>query len=386
MTQYTIRSDHASVIAIDQHARSVTMQGIDFTTSEVRTKRLVNCPAAADMVEWASSWSSPPMRFVYESGPCGFQLARDIRALGHDCDIIAVSSIARSPEDKALKDDRRDAERLLEQVTSPRSKCKVVWIPDEECEAGRDLCRAYRDVVLSEKRYKLQLSGFLMRHGHVWNRKSPSGRLLGTWTREYLKWVRSIEFADEAANETLKLYLVAATEEIERAKEVEARCKALAKSERFKPYVDALTRLKGVEPVTAITFVVTVGDFERFRNGRSVSAYFGLTPRRSDSGEKTGRNGPITKAGDSTCRHAVIESLAAIPNFNARKKALKRGQVVSAEVEAEAVKCNARNRKRYSDLVGAGCKPNVAKTAVASELVREMWVLGRMVQRELADR
>ena len=33
--------------------------------------------------------------------------------------------------------------------------------------------------------------------------------------------------------------------------------------------------------------------------------------------------------------------------------------------------------------MGAGKKANVAKIAVAKELVREMWVLGLMVQREL---
>ena len=63
---------------------------------------------------------------------------------------------------------------------------------------------------------------------------------------------------------------------------------------------------------------------------------------------------------------------------------LPKGCRVSAAVEAEAIRCNnQRNARRYRDLVEAGKKANVAKIAVAKELVREMWVLGRMVQREL---
>ena len=45
---------------------------------------------------------------------------------------------------------------------------------------------------------------------------------------------------------------------------------------------------------------------------------------------------------------------------------------VSAAVEAEACLCNSRNVDRYRALVKAGKRPNVAKVAVASELVRQI--------------
>lgn len=96
------------------------------------------------------------------------------------------------------------------------------------------------------------------------------------------------------------------------------------------------------------------------------------------------RNGKITKAGDTTVRRAVIEGLASLPSYNKQLKWLPKGCAVSNAVEAEAIKCNNRNIDRYRQLVAAGKKPNVAKTAVAKELVREMWVLGLMVQEELS--
>ena len=105
---------------MDQHARSVTASAIDLSTGESRSARLTNCPSAEQIASWAASWATPPMRFAYESGPCGFQLARDIRALGHDCDVIAVSSIPRSTEAKRMKDDRSDADSLLEALINPK--------------------------------------------------------------------------------------------------------------------------------------------------------------------------------------------------------------------------------------------------------------------------
>ncbi|MCL2757538.1 MAG: hypothetical protein FWD43_05620, partial [Coriobacteriia bacterium] len=102
----------------------MTMRALDLNTGEERRKRIVDCPTAGDIVSWAESWAAGPFRFAYESGPCGFQLAREIRALGHDCEIIAVTSIARSEEDKCFKDDSRDAGRLLAELTSIYPKCK----------------------------------------------------------------------------------------------------------------------------------------------------------------------------------------------------------------------------------------------------------------------
>ena len=82
-----------------------------------------------------------------------------------------------------------------------------------------------------------------------------------------------------------------------------------------------------------------------------------------------------------TLTEAVSGSLAAAKT-NTKKP--RKGAVVSSAVELEAKKCNARNRFRLRDLTEKGKTANVVKMAVASELARDMWIIGRMVQRELA--
>ena len=387
MQQYTMQSKYASYIAIDQHARSVTMRGLDLTTGEYKTRQFGDCPQAIQIIDWAVSWASEPIYFAYESGPCGHHLTREIRAFGHDCDMIAVSSIARSNEDKYLKDDNRDAKRLLSEISAVHPTCKAVWTPDEGCEAVRDLVRAYADAVQAARRSKLQLAGFLLRHGYVWNERTKGGNLKKTWTTDYLAWLKAISFTEQADATTFICYQRFASEDIKRVGELARFCKGMAALPRYKPYIDALCRLKGIDVVSALTFVVTIGDFSRFKNGRSVSKYLGFTPKRHDSGEKTGKNGHITKAGDTTCRRAIIEALASLPRYTNANKALAKSQELqSAAIEAETLKCNQRIIRRYRHLAANKKPVNITKVAIASELVQHMWYIGCMVDREVADR
>ena len=90
----------------------------------------------------------------------------------------------RSTEAKRLKDDRRDAQSLLEAVTAPSGKCKAVRMPSEESGAARDPCRAHYDMVLATKRLKTRFSAMPLRHGFVWNERTPRGNLRPTWTRD----------------------------------------------------------------------------------------------------------------------------------------------------------------------------------------------------------
>lgn len=385
MAQYTINSQHATLVAIDQHARSCTMSAADLTTGETFRGTLRGCPSASEIVAWAAERGTAPFRFAYESGPCGFQLQREIVALGHDCDVIAVTSIPRDGRDKALKDDRRDADRLLAEMVNPASKIRAVWVPDELTESLRDLTRAYYDALGASRCSKQQTSGFLLRHGLVWNERTKTGGLRKTWTADYMRWLHSVSFADPREQATFDFYVKTATEDVERAKRLARRCREEAESPEVKPYVDALCRLKGVDAMGALTFIASIGDFARFRGGRAVSSYLGLTPRRSDSGPKRLRNGRITKAGDTTCRRALVEAMASVSRFGPGPKAApKRGHEVSAAVEAEALKCNDRICERYAALVGNGKAANVARVAVTSELVRDMWAIGMIVRRETA--
>lgn len=67
----------------------------------------------------------------------------------------------------------------------------------------------------------------------------------------------------------------------------------------------SLQQVPGVGPVTALTYVLTLERADRFTKSRTVGAYLGLTPRRSQSGD-TDKQLRITKAGNSELRQLLV--------------------------------------------------------------------------------
>ena len=67
-----------------------------------------------------------------------------------------------------------------------------------------------------------------------------------------------------------------------------------------------MTIHRSIRP-TALSFVLTVEDPRRFRKSRSLGAYLGLSPRRSQSGDEDPEL-RITKAGDDDLRRLLIGS------------------------------------------------------------------------------
>ena len=67
-----------------------------------------------------------------------------------------------------------------------------------------------------------------------------------------------------------------------------------------------LLTIHGIGHITALTFVLTLGDKQRFERSRDVGCYLGLRPRRSQSGERDPQLG-ITKAGNAYLRSLLIE-------------------------------------------------------------------------------
>jgi transposase len=86
-------------------------------------------------------------------------------------------------------------------------------------------------------------------------------------------------------------------------KEYDRKIERLSK-ERY-PETARLHQVKGVGPVTALAFILTLEEPKRFQKSRSVGAYLGLTPRRDQSGE-TDKQLRITKAGDAYLRQLLV--------------------------------------------------------------------------------
>lgn len=68
-----------------------------------------------------------------------------------------------------------------------------------------------------------------------------------------------------------------------------------------------LRQVDGVGALTAVAFVLTLGDAKRFRRSRDVGPYLGLVPRQYDSGTQQSQLA-ISKAGNPYIRRLLVQS------------------------------------------------------------------------------
>ena len=89
------------------------------------------------------------------------------------------------------------------------------------------------------------------------------------------------------------------------------------------PETQALVQVPGVGAITAVTFVLTLGDKHRFQKSRDVGSYIGLRPRRDQSGSSDPQL-DLTKAGNGYLRSLLVECANHILGPFGKDSALRR--------------------------------------------------------------
>lgn len=83
-----------------------------------------------------------------------------------------------------------------------------------------------------------------------------------------------------------------------------------------------LRTIPGVGYITSLTFKAAVDDPGRFKRSKTVAAHFGLTPRRTQSGERD-IQGHISKSGDADVRAALYSAANSMMTRAAARSSLK---------------------------------------------------------------
>lgn len=307
---------------------------------------------------------------VYEAGPTGFGLYRELRRRGYRCEIVAPSLIPQRAGDR-IKNDRRDCCRLAE--LSRAGELKAIWVPDEEHESVRDLCRAREDAVQARLRARQQLKSFLLRH----DRRYPGKT---SWTKTHERWIADQRFDEAGKTLALAEYLLAVEAAEQRVDRLTAALLQVVQSWRFAPVVAALRSLRGVDSVTAIGLIAEIGDFERFETARALMGYLGLVPSEHSSGNSV-RRGSITKTGNGHARRLLVEA-AWNYRFAARMSSTLRNRSAElpAAIREHAWKAQLRLSRRFAQLSSRGVQINKVCVAVARELAGFVWAIARQAQ------
>ena len=361
-------------VGLDVHARSIKACAFVPSSGEVVRSTFGYDPG--ELAAWVGSLPQPA-KCVYESGVTGFHLCRELRGLGVDCVIGAVSKMHKPAAERSRKTDKRDASFLAVQLAL--GVVTEVHVPDGECEGARDLSRALADARDDAVRAKQRLSKFLLRHGHVYDERDAHGRPRGRWTRDFWAWVGGIELGDASAMATLDHYCECVRRADEEKSALEAKVRSLAQAPRWKPACDALKCLKGIDSVTAVALACEADGFGRFRSASGFAAWVGLVPSEHSSGESH-RRGGITKAGNKHLRRLLVEAAWHYKSASRAPKGLAKGQSVPPEARRHANAGVRRLVDRRRALDEAGKQSSVANVAIARELACWCWAVGRMAE------
>src|SRR5215204_4205261 len=101
------------------------------------------------------------VEFVYEAGPCGYVIYRQLTAAGFICQVCAPSHTPIKPGER-IKNDTRDAVALARLFRA--DELTLVWVPNEIDEAMRDLVRARQSATNDVRRLRTRIQLFLLRH------------------------------------------------------------------------------------------------------------------------------------------------------------------------------------------------------------------------------
>lgn len=311
----------------------------------------------------------PHLAFCYEAGPTGYGLYRQIRALGHPCQVVAPSMVPVRPGGH-IKTDRRDATTLAALFRA--GELTSVWVPDDAHEAMRDLVRTRHAAMETVRRTRQQLLSFLLRHGRIYPTKRH-------WTGGHRRWLAEQRFEHAAQQIVFEELIQAIEQALARRDRLEQQMIALAQMWSLQPVVAALQALRGLAIIGAITLAAEIGDFRRFANPRQLMAWLGLVSSEHSSGASIVR-GAITKAGNSRARRLLVES-AWTYRLPARITAvlLARSAALPEAVKAIAWKAQVRLCARYRRLQRAGKPVNIITVAIARELAAFAWAIAIIV-------
>jgi len=308
------------------------------------------------------------LRACYEASGAGYVLHRALRAWGYPCDVIAPSLIPTKPGQQR-KHDTYDAAQLARLYRAGELTC--IRIPSEAEERVRDLVRCRETLqreVLKSRHYLLK---FLARRGYVYREGTP-------WRTAHYRWLRHLAAAGSqlAVEDQIVYgeYLGLLEYKLSRREELDRRIGEVALTPAVAPAVNRLQCFRGVQQHGAMVLTTEIADWRRFASPRPLMAYLGLVPREHSSGDRE-RRGSLTKAGNSHCRHVLVQAAWAYrypPKVGSALQTRQRGQ--SPVVIAHAWKAQHRLHTLYRRLAFR-TTPQIAVVAVARELVGFLWAV-----------
>ncbi len=277
------------IVGCDFHPGKQQIAVLDTETGEVIERELNNGNGEAERF-----YRSLPAPALVGLEACGnSQWFVDLLLqLGHEVWVGDAAQI-RASYVRKQKTDKRDAAHILKLLIEGRFP--RLWRPSEEQRDLRQLLIHRHKLVEIRTRVKNGLQHLMLNRG-----VQKKHRL---WSQAGQQALRELPLAGWTAQRREDLLGLLQTLNQQIGKLDQAAELASAQH----PQTALLRTQPGVGPITALAFVVTIGDPARFPRGKQVASYLGLIPAEYSTGGKQ-KLGSISKQGNRFLRYLLVEA------------------------------------------------------------------------------
>ena len=208
------------------------------------------------------------------------------------------------------KNDRADAEMIADLLrVNLLPECHML---SEEIRELRRILRYRNHIVRTAVKMQNKMSGLLMEVGASYSKKRLHGK------KYFNALLERVEEIPHSVKELLKLSRAS----FEMFSAVQKRLVvALRSNSLIRDRVQRLMSIGGIGEVTALTWVLEIGDPERFGSIRKAISYCGLCSAQKESAGKEQR-GPISKKRNKHLQTILIEAAKIAPLWNPQLNAL----------------------------------------------------------------
>ena len=277
------------IIGVDFHPEFQQIASVDTESGEFQERRLGH-PAEAE--QFYRALSGAKVRVGMEASGHARWFERLMAELQFELRIGDAAEI-RTKRVRKQKTDRQDAQLILRLLLEDRFP--QIWVPSSENRDLRQLLWHRHRMVQARTRIMNQLQAVALNEGLRCRKKLWRER-----GRQQLESFRLAPWATRRRRDLLELLdrLTPTIAELSQAIEQEVeKC----------PAAERLRTHPGVGSLTALAFVLIIGEVNRFRCGKQVASYLGLVPLEESSGNRR-RLGHITKQGSSMMRFLLVEA------------------------------------------------------------------------------
>jgi transposase len=286
------------------------------------------------------------LRMVYEAGPLGYTLHRELKARGIECAVCAPRSDEQKR--KRRKNNAIDARTLTSDLSNylngNEQALQLVRIPTESQEQARIESRQHDALVQERKRIGAMGNALLLSQGYGswsnwWRPKAFErlGQLVAAWLlKELQRWINILRELDQQIQN--------------------------AKAELAKQHQGA--RPKGMGAASLAQLQAEVLDWNLYSSRRKIGCLAGMVPSEWSSGQSQ-RLGSITKVGVPAIRRIITEMVWRMVLFQPEYKAVQKWR--------EVLQSSNRGLKKK------------AVVAIGRQLIVDIWRLqtGRISPQEL---